>query len=146
MAIVQPVLGHLHHVAYKRVGRRTYWSHAHLLVGRLLITLGIINGGLGFMLAGNTKTGYIVYAAVAGCFYAVYIISIIIGERRRRNHVVMPPKYSESPHSTSPRAEYFGNEGQMHYERGIQMERFPAPTLGNARTDGYTRQQRWSRQ
>jgi hypothetical protein len=145
LVIIQPVLGHMHHAAYKRVGRRTYWSYGHLILGRLLITLGIINGGLGFMLARNSTMGYTVYAIVAGIIYAVYVVAIIIGERRRRNHVVMPPKYNESPESTSPRAEYFADGGNA-YERGIQMERFPAPTLGNARGDGYTRQQRWSRQ
>jgi hypothetical protein len=147
LVLIQPILGHMHHVSFKRVGTRTWWSYGHLFAGRLLITLGIINGGLGFLLAGNSKMGQTVYAVVAALVYAVYIVSIIIGERRRSKAPVTPPKYIESPRSTSPGAEYVSHGGGM-YQREPQMERFAAPlaVAGSNRRDGYVRQQRWSRQ
>jgi hypothetical protein len=110
MVLVQPVFGRLHHNGYKATGGRTGWSYAHLWLGRLLITLGVINGGLGFLLAGNTSSGPIAYAIVAAVFYLTYIISAIVAERRRARAENMPPKYDDNMHwsgSESPR-EFFG--------------------------------------
>jgi hypothetical protein len=47
----QPILGYMHHRLFKKYKRRTFWSHAHIWLGRIIITLGIINGGLGLDLA-----------------------------------------------------------------------------------------------
>ncbi|KAL5435066.1 hypothetical protein PMIN05_007440 [Paraphaeosphaeria minitans] len=86
---IQPVLGLIHHFRYKQVGRRTFWSYGHLWLGRLLIPLGMINGGLGLLLA--TETGYgrpttgqvIAYGVVAGIMSLLWLAATIIGERRR---------------------------------------------------------------
>jgi hypothetical protein len=70
----------------------------------LVITLGIINGGLGFMLADqmgmSSRTGMIVYGVVAGIIWLVWVAASIIGERRRatkRVHTEHSPKYAETP-------------------------------------------------
>lgn len=63
--LVQPVLGVIHHVKFKRVKRRQLWSYLHLANGRAAITLGIVNGALGLWLARETtavKTGYLATA------------------------------------------------------------------------------------
>ena len=107
LLVIQPVLGQMHHRAFKQVGHRTGWSYGHLWLGRIIITLGIINGGLGFALANNTNVGPIAYAVVAAVFYIAYIAAAIIGERRRAR--AMPPKYSESTRGSgqaSPREFY----------------------------------------
>lgn len=86
---IQPVLGVIHHFQYKKYGRRTFWSFGHLWLGRLSITLGMINGGLGLLLA--TQTGYgrpssaqnAAYGAVAGFMWLLWVAASIIGERRR---------------------------------------------------------------
>lgn len=53
---------------YKRNGGvRTIWASLHVWYGRALVTLGIINGGLGLRLSDNTKGGEIAYGVVA-CF------------------------------------------------------------------------------
>jgi len=107
LVLIQPILGMVHHRAYKRVGGRTGWSHGHIWLGRIIITLGIINGGLGFLLANNTSTGPIAYAVVAAIFFIGYIGATIIGERRRARS--LPPKYEESPRGSgtaSPRNAY----------------------------------------
>ena len=86
---LQPVLGLIHHFQFKKYGRRTFWSYGHLWLGRLLITLGIINGGLGLLLA--TQTGYgrpttgqiAAYGVVAGVMWLLWVAASIVGERRR---------------------------------------------------------------
>jgi len=84
----------LHHSGYKKYQRRTIWSYGHLWNGRIVITLGIINGGLGFMLAGNTKTGPIAYGIIAAVVWLTYVAAIIIGERRKARD--KPPKYEDA--------------------------------------------------
>ncbi|KAH6672797.1 hypothetical protein EV126DRAFT_435670, partial [Verticillium dahliae] len=51
--ILMPIMGYLHHRYFKKVGRRTGWSYLHLAGGRVGITLGIINGGIGLAIAGG---------------------------------------------------------------------------------------------
>lgn len=99
----QPIFGLLHHSMYKKHQRRTAVSHVHLWLGRLAITLGIINGGLGFQLADrmklSSKTGMIVYGVVAGVMWLVWVCASVIGEKRRRDQVAMRvPNHSESEH------------------------------------------------
>ncbi|KAI9659066.1 MAG: hypothetical protein M1821_002026 [Bathelium mastoideum] len=80
----QPLLGIAHHRFFKILGRRTLWSHAHLWLGRIVITLGMINGGLGLRLAANASRGQeAAYGMVAGLVWTVYVASIVIGEVRR---------------------------------------------------------------
>ncbi|CAI6336616.1 unnamed protein product [Periconia digitata] len=85
----QPILGFLHHYAYRKYERRTVWSYGHLWLGRIVITLGIINGGLGMLLATDTgfyapSTGQkIAYGVVAGVMWLAWVLSSVIGERRR---------------------------------------------------------------
>ncbi|KAL5113623.1 hypothetical protein ACEQ8H_008488 [Pleosporales sp. CAS-2024a] len=79
----QPILGYMHHIMFKKHSQRTFWSHGHVWLGRILITLGIINGGLGLKLADNSPSGEIVYAVVAGLMWLVWVASAVIGERRR---------------------------------------------------------------
>ena len=86
--------GTVHHVIYKertqnvQAGRptkppgRTAPGHIHVWLGRLLIVLGIINGGLGFRLASRspiqTNTSLtkakIAYAVVAATMFLLYLM------------------------------------------------------------------------
>ncbi|KAJ5024005.1 hypothetical protein J3E73DRAFT_335735 [Bipolaris maydis] len=65
-----PILGYMHHLFFKKVQSRTIWSHAHIWIGRIFITLGILNGGFGLKLAQcanrSSRAGQIVYGVVAG--------------------------------------------------------------------------------
>lgn len=90
MLFFQPILGVLHHSGYKRFSRRTVWSHAHIWVGRIGISLGIINGGLGLKLANNTNSGKIAYAIVAAVVWLVWVAAAAWGEIKRNK---APPKY-----------------------------------------------------
>ncbi|KAF7190137.1 Cytochrome b561 and DOMON domain-containing protein [Pseudocercospora fuligena] len=90
----QPISGFLHHRLFKKYGRRTGWSYAHLSIGRIAIPLGMINGGLGLALAGAGTGAKAAYAVVAVIMALAYIASIVIGERRRRNN--QPPTYGQA--------------------------------------------------
>ncbi|KAI5243156.1 hypothetical protein E4T43_04305 [Aureobasidium subglaciale] len=103
----QPFLGYIHHRLFKKYKRRTFWSYAHIWLGRIIITLGIVNGGLGLELANNTRKGEIAYGVVAGVVWVVYVISIFVGESKRRrdrkaaNLAEAEPKRSDSDSNNS---------------------------------------------
>ena len=69
----QPVIGLLHHRLYKTSSNPTFWSVVHVWLGRLIITLGIINGGLGLLFAADTKNGEIIYGVIAGLVWLVWV-------------------------------------------------------------------------
>jgi hypothetical protein len=101
----------MHHSAFKQYQTRTFWSYGHLAVGRLVIPLGIINGGLGLQWAANSNYGPIVYGVVAGIFGVAWLVVAILSEKRRSRNE--PPKYEESPGPSgapsSPRMEYYND-------------------------------------
>ena len=70
---LQPALGLLHHLVYRKNGKTTVWAVLHVWWGRIIVTLGIINGGLGLMLSGNTTNGEIIYGAIAGSIWVVWM-------------------------------------------------------------------------
>ena len=63
---------------YKRRHARTRWATAHVWFGRIVITLGIINGGLGLELSGNTKKGEIAYGVVAGVVWLLWMTVVCL--------------------------------------------------------------------
>lgn len=103
---LQPILGFLHHMLFKKYSHRTLWSYAHIWLGRVAITLGIINGGLGLKLADgmhmSSKGGIIAYGVIAAFMWLAWVAASWFGERRRmiakRN---APPKYKQSPRQGS---------------------------------------------
>jgi hypothetical protein len=80
--LLQPILGLLHHLKFRRTGRPTILGVAHRWWGRALLVLGAINGGLGLQLAGEDRTPIIVYSVLAGVFLSVWGVGILVDERR----------------------------------------------------------------
>lgn len=116
----QPILGCMHHVLFKKYQTRTFWSYAHLWLGRIVITLGIINGGLGFKLADTmgmgSKSGMIAYSVVAALMWSAWAIASIIGERRRKTAARnAPPKYTDSPPVETRQRADIPHPEQGHY-------------------------------
>ena len=70
---LQPVLALLHHEIYKKTLKRTIWGISHVWWGRIIVTLGIINGGLGLQLSGNTTKGRIAYGVIAGVIWLIWV-------------------------------------------------------------------------
>ncbi|KAF8427895.1 hypothetical protein EV426DRAFT_529278, partial [Tirmania nivea] len=94
---LQAPMGYIHHVNYVATGKRQLWSHAHIWNGRLVMLLGIVNGGLGLDLAGIKRKSFggkvdkkwvIAYSVVAGIVGSLYIGGLVgkalIGETRER--------------------------------------------------------------
>lgn len=78
LLLFQPALGVVQHLKYRKFGKRTVFGHIHRWHGRMLIVLGIINGGLGLHVSGEigsevvptwSVVAYSVIAAVVGLFY-----------------------------------------------------------------------------
>jgi len=102
----QPIFGFLHHALFKKYNGRTLWSYVHIWIGRIAITLGIINGGLGFKLANpdgvGSHNGMIVYAVVGALVWLLMVVAAIVGERKRKSRSAQdaPPKYEEQAMDT----------------------------------------------
>jgi hypothetical protein len=115
----QPLGGWLHHRAFKKYGRRTTVSYAHIGIGRIAIILGIVNGGLGLQLAGAQGSSVIAYAVVAAIMVLLYLASIVYGERKRSKSVT-PPNYQHSQKEQSR---------QYDSSRGSQGSSYEIPPL-----------------
>jgi len=78
--LLQPFLGYIHHRRYMRTQERSAWTVLHVWYGRVLILLGIINGGLGLQLASGSpaysRAGMIVYAVLAAL--AGFLLVVLI--------------------------------------------------------------------
>jgi hypothetical protein len=108
----QPILGYIHHVQYKRHSRRTIWSYGHIWLGRIVITLGMINGGLGMLLASDapaflsfrpTRGQIVAYGVIAGIMWLLWVAAIVVGERRRRTRApVAAAKEAEVDNESPP--------------------------------------------
>jgi hypothetical protein len=103
----QPVIGWIHHRIYRRRAEtiaatsrgprpgRTIWSRFHVWIGRSLITLGVINGGLGLRLMedspiqdkGLTHYAEIGYGIAAGFMWCAYVFITVIWEALRERRM-----------------------------------------------------------
>ena len=97
----QPILGYVHHVRFKKYSRRTVWSYAHVWLGRVVVTLGMVNGGLGLLLAQGapafvdfrpTRGQIVAYGVVAGVMWVAWVGAVVVGERRRAKGTVAAAK------------------------------------------------------
>ena len=86
LLLLQPFFGLAHHFRFRKTHKRGVFTQIHVWYGRLLILLGIVNGGLGLQLAANAKGGQIAYGIVGGIFgVAIFIIAIVVGMKRPRS-------------------------------------------------------------
>ncbi|OAL36545.1 hypothetical protein AYO20_04161 [Fonsecaea nubica] len=102
LAFFQPIFGSLHHSIYKRRAQnvqagkptkppgRTTPGRVHLWLGRLLIVLGMINGGLGIRLASfspfqtdATSKAKIAYGVIAATMFLLYLVFVVTFEIRK---------------------------------------------------------------
>ena len=117
LATFQPFIGYIHHRIYRLRARtlsatrrgprpkRTVWAHFHIWLGRALITLAIINGGIGLMLMENnpvqdkliTRKAEIGYGVVAGFLWCCYMVITIFWEYSASKRKQRPLHYPNSP-------------------------------------------------
>jgi hypothetical protein len=82
--IIQPVTGLAHHLLYKSVGRPNKATYPHVWWGRAIITLGVINGGIGLQLARCTTETTIGYGTGAGFVWILWMSVILMAFIRSR--------------------------------------------------------------
>lgn len=103
IAFFQPIFGMVHHSLYKKRTQniqaglptkppgRTAIGRVHLWVGRLLIVLGMINGGLGIRLASfsplqsqsTSNKAKVAYGVVTAVMFVLYLFFVIVFEVKR---------------------------------------------------------------
>lgn len=74
----QPAMGIIQHLHFRKTGGKLFISHIHRWLGRIMIILGVVNGGLGLLLSRNTghggeKGAVVAYSVVAGIVGAFYV-------------------------------------------------------------------------
>jgi hypothetical protein len=93
---IQPLTGLVHHNYYKKNGGRNAVSHSHIWFGRVVLALGIINGGLGMQLASSSNAWVIAYSVIAALMTVLYI-GVIVFKRMRSPRAERVLSGSESP-------------------------------------------------
>lgn len=79
----QPILGWAHHRHYLKYQQRGLVSHAHIWYGRVLMALGIINGGIGLQLASAPMKYIVVYSVASGIIAILYLAGAVLALRRK---------------------------------------------------------------
>jgi hypothetical protein len=92
VVLVQAAGGIIHHILYRKHSRRTVVSHLHIWLGRTIITLGMINGGLGLQLSGEGSGKIAAYSVVAGLIWVVYVVYAVIDHRKMAKAGTMTEK------------------------------------------------------
>ena len=84
--VLQPVFGWLHHTHFTKNQARGPVSHVHIAYGRILMVLGVINGGLGLKLSSASDSLVVAYAVVSAIVAVLYVaLKGFTSFRKRRN-------------------------------------------------------------
>lgn len=83
LVFIQAAGGLLAHFVHAKTKSSNAFGYAHRWLGRAIITLGIINGGLGLLLSGDgTRGQYIAYGVVAAIIWVAFVANAIMFELR----------------------------------------------------------------
>jgi hypothetical protein len=98
--LAMPYFGHMHHKMFVQYKHRTSWSYAHIWTGRVAITLGIVNGGLGLNVAYNlrlvSRPPLWAYIPISVIMWLLWAAAMVVGERRKRARAMEAPVKMES--------------------------------------------------
>jgi hypothetical protein len=103
----QPTLGLLQHLHFRRTGTRSGMGLAHQWLGRTVIILGVVNGGLGMRQSGPVGTSWvptyapILYATVAAVVFLIYI-AVVVGTAMKKRNVGPTEKYDRRGYEMHP--------------------------------------------
>lgn len=96
LMILQVAAGMFHHwILYKKYLQRTHIARIHLWTGRILVTLGMINGGLGLKLAAPdyrygvrvaSKGELALYGIVCGLVWLTYVLIVSYKEMESKHN------------------------------------------------------------
>jgi hypothetical protein len=87
LVLFQPLMGLLQHLHFKKTGGKSVFAYLHRWLGRCMIILGMINGGLGLQLAmpGSIQapnSAIIAYSVVAGVSAIIYLFAVLFRAAR----------------------------------------------------------------
>jgi len=134
LILFQPALGLGQHLYFRRTGGRSPMGHFHRWLGRIIVALGVVNGGLGFMQSGPLGSenephyAVILYSCVAGVIFLIYLSILFMSNaaagrsgsgsipEKKNRHRQGYEMYSSSPSVSAPRHEpddnYYGGNRQ----------------------------------
>ncbi|KAJ5374283.1 hypothetical protein N7517_006289 [Penicillium concentricum] len=71
---------------FRRTHRKTWWAYAHRWQSRIMLVLGVVNGGIGYNLSrsGGSPGVFVAYGVVAALVYALYFSIIAFKAIRQR--------------------------------------------------------------
>lgn len=111
LVLFQPAMGLYQHMYYRRTGGRSTFGYAHRWLGRSMMILGIINGGLGFMISGSSDS-YTPYGVVAGIIFLIYVAVLIFAWYRSGQETPSIVEKSSPPN---------GRDYSRDYNRDYEM-------------------------
>jgi hypothetical protein len=103
----QPTLGLLQHLHFRKTGTRSGMGLAHQWLGRSVIVLGVVNGGLGMKQSGPVGTSWvpnyapILYSIVAAVMFLIYI-AVVVGTAMKKRNMAAPEKYDRRGYEMHP--------------------------------------------
>jgi hypothetical protein len=135
LVLFQPAMGMLQHLHYRKTGGKSVFAYCHRWLGRCMILLGMINGGLGLRLARRVagdapNSAIIAYSVVAGVVAIVYLLTIVWSSARRvrttdTNHTNLGRRKGEkiAMHRMNGQVESGNQGGAMSSESGTGLVR-----------------------
>jgi hypothetical protein len=93
--ILQPVTGLLHHSLFKRQGGPNAATYPHIWWGRSIVTLGMINGGLGLKLSANSPGGVIAYGIISAVMWVAWMAVIILAFLKSKSKPTVGGRHTE---------------------------------------------------
>lgn len=129
LVLFQPAMGIYQHLCYHKTGGKTVFGILHRWLGRTMIILGIINGGLGWQLTGNTSA-YIPYGIVAALVFLIYISVLAFAWYRSGQQTDLEIEKASSDRSY-----------EMQNPRGLKHQRLPSNPTNTNNQSMYAQQQ-----
>jgi len=112
---IQPLGGWLHHYLYKQNNKSEFLAMYHIWMGRVLITLGMINGGLGLLLSGNASKGeviaYGIITAVIWISWIAVVVAIPLKRGREIPGTIDQEKRASIEYARSRHSDYMDRRG-----------------------------------
>jgi hypothetical protein len=103
----QPILGLLQHLHFRNTGTRSGMGVGHQWLGRIVIIIGVVNGGLGMRQSGPVGDGWvpnyapIVYSTVAAVVFLIYV-AVVMGTALRKKNLRPTEKYDARGYEMHP--------------------------------------------
>jgi hypothetical protein len=103
----QPILGLLQHLHFRNTGTRSGMGVGHQWLGRIVIIVGVVNGGLGMKQSGPVGDSWVpnyapvVYSVVAAVVFLIYV-GIVVGTALRKKNVTPTEKYDTREYEMHP--------------------------------------------